>query len=116
MWNATWKGLLAHKFRLALTAVAIVIGVAFVSGTFILTDTLHKTFTTLFDGVYQHVDFEVRGKAAFAGANGGSGRSPIPDTLAAKVRQVPGVADAVGTSTGYLQLIAPDGKVVSTGG
>jgi putative ABC transport system permease protein len=41
MWHATWKGLLAHKFRLALTAVAIVIGVAFVSGTFILTDTLH---------------------------------------------------------------------------
>jgi putative ABC transport system permease protein len=116
MWNATWKGLLAHKFRLALTAVAIVIGVAFVSGTFILTDTLHKTFTTLFDGIYQHVDFQVRGKAAFSGADGGSGRSPIPDTLAAKVRQVPGVADAVGTSTGYAQLVAPDGKVVSTGG
>jgi putative ABC transport system permease protein len=116
MWKATWKGLLAHKFRLALTAVAIVIGVAFVSGTFVLSDTLHQTFTTLFNGVYQHIDFQVRGKAAFAGANGGSGRSPIPAAVAQKVAAVPGVQDAVGTSTGYAQLVAPDGKVVSTGG
>ena len=50
MWKATLKGLLAHKLRLALTAVAIVLGVMFVSGTFVLTDTLHSTFTTLFNG------------------------------------------------------------------
>ncbi len=66
MLRATLKGLLAHKLRLALTGVAIVIGVTFVSGTFVLTDTLHNTFTTLFNGIYQHVDFEVRGKAASA--------------------------------------------------
>ena len=42
------------------------LGVTFISGTFVLTDTLHNTFTTLFGHVYQNVDFEVRGKAAFA--------------------------------------------------
>ena len=116
MWKATLKGLLAHKLRLALTAVAIVLGVMFVSGTFVLTDTLHSTFTTLFNGIYQNVSFEVRGKAAFSGPAGTAVRNPISATLAAKVRAVPGVEDAEGTVQGYAQLIAPDGKVVNTGG
>ena len=77
MWNVTIKGLLAHKLRLALTALAIVLGVTFVSGTLVLTDTLHNTFTTLFGHVYQHVDFEVRGKAAFANNNGGRSQPPF---------------------------------------
>jgi len=116
MWKATVKGLLAHKLRLALTAVAIVLGVMFVSGTFVLTDTLHNTFTTLFSGIYQHVDFEVRGKAAFNGPAGTAVRNPIPQSIAQSVRQVPGVADAVGTVEGFAQLVAPDGKAVTTTG
>src|SRR5580704_3621410 len=111
------KGLLAHKLRLALTALAIVLRVTFVSGTFVLTDTLHNTFTTLFNGVYQHIDFQVRGKAAFSGQSGANAtRNPIPESLAPRISAVPGVADAVGTVEGYAQLVAPDGKALSTGG
>ena len=117
MWKATLKGLLAHKLRVALTALAIVLGVTFVSGTFVLTDTLHNTFTSLFNGVYQHVDFEVRGKAAFSDQSAADAtRNPISDTIAQKIRQVPGVADAVGTVQGYAQLVAPDGKAITTSG
>jgi putative ABC transport system permease protein len=117
MWNATLKGLLAHKLRLALTAVAIVLGVMFVSGTFVLTDTLHSTFTTLFNGIYQNVSFQVRGKAAFSGQDAASAtRNPIPQSLARTVARVPGVEDAVGGVEGYAQLVAPDGKAVSTTG
>ena len=64
MWKVTISGLLAHKLRLALTALAIVLGVTFISGTLVLTDTLHSTFTTLFGHIYQNIDFEVRGKTA----------------------------------------------------
>jgi hypothetical protein len=64
MRNVTLKGLLAHKLRLALTALAIVLGVTFISGTFVLTDTLHNTFSVLFSSVYQNIDFQVRGVAA----------------------------------------------------
>ncbi len=64
MWRVTIKGLLAHKLRLALTALAIVLGVTFIAGTFVLTDTLHNTFNTLFGNIYQNVDFQVRGVAA----------------------------------------------------
>ncbi len=113
------QGLLAHKLRLALTALAIVLGVTFISGTFVLTDTLHHTFTTLFGRIYQNVDFEVRGTAAFSSStNGGTGaiRKPVPQSLARTVRHVPGVAYAQGTVAGYAQVVAPDGKAISNGG
>ena len=116
MWKATVKGLLAHKLRLALTALAIVLGVMFVSGTLVLTDTLHSTFTTLFDNVYQNVNFEVRGKAAFTGSAGTAVRNPIAESIAARVRSVPGVQYADGSVSGYAQFVAPNGKAVTTGG
>jgi putative ABC transport system permease protein len=118
--KVTLKGLLAHKLRLALTGLAIVLGVTFISGTLVLTDTLHATFNTLFSHVYQNVDFEIRGKAAFANnAANGSGsaiRKPIPESIVTEVRRIPGVAYAQGTVTGYAQFVAPDGKAVTTGG
>ncbi|HTZ09867.1 MAG TPA: FtsX-like permease family protein [Acidimicrobiales bacterium] len=117
MWNVTIKGLLAHKLRLFLTGIAIVLGVTFVSGTFVLTDTLHNTFTSLFGNVYQSVDFQVRGAPAFAGNTGANAaRKPVPQSLAATVGRVPGVAFAHGVVQGYAQFVAPDGKAVSTGG
>ncbi|MGH9081286.1 MAG: ABC transporter permease, partial [Acidimicrobiales bacterium] len=99
MWKVTIKGLLAHKLRLALTGLAVVLGVTFVTGTLVLTDTLHNTFTTLFGQVYQNVDFEIRGTAAFTGSND-PGRKPIPQSTVTAVRRVPGVAAAEGTVTG----------------
>ncbi len=117
MWKVTFKGLLAHKLRLALTALAIVLGVTFISGTLVLTDTLHNTFNTLFGHVYQNVDFEVRGKAVLSGGSGGGAtRNSIPDSILTSVRAVPGVSYAAGTVTGYAQFVAPDGKAISTGG
>jgi len=118
MWKVTLKGLLAHKLRLALTALAIVLGVTFVSGTLVLTDTLHNTFNTLFGQIYQNVDFEVRGVAAFTDNTGGGGavRKPIPQSIATTVRAVPGVAFAEGTVGGYAQFVARDGKAITTGG
>jgi putative ABC transport system permease protein len=117
MWKVTVKGLLAHRLRLVLTALAIVLGVTFVSGTLVLTDTLHNTFTTLFGHIYQNIDFEIRGKAAFAdNGTGGAVRKPIPQSILANVRVVPGVAYAEGTAGGYAQFVSPTGKAISTGG
>ena len=81
MWTVTVKGLLAHKLRLTLTALAIVLGVTFVSGALVLTDTLHNVFTTLVGNAYQHIDFEVRAKAAFTGQGGSAVRKPIPQSI-----------------------------------
>ncbi len=120
MWKITVKGLLAHKLRSALTALAIVLGVTFVSGTYVLTDTLNSTFTTLFGQVYQHVDFEIRGKAAFttgsdAAVDSTVDRKPVPQSIAAAVSRLPGVAFVAGSVGGYAQFVAPDGKVIGNG-
>jgi putative ABC transport system permease protein len=113
MWRVTLKGLLAHKLRLALTALAIVLGVTFISGSLVLTDTLHDTFTTLVGNAYQHIDFEVRGQAVL-NSGGNAVRNPIPESLLAKVRRVPGVAYADGSVTGYAQYVS-NGNAISNG-
>ena len=115
MWRVTIKGLLAHKLRLALTALAIVLGVMFIAGTFVLTDTLNNTFQTLFGNIYQKIDFQVRGVAEF-GSGGNATRNPIPESILPTVRAVPGVAAAQGSVEGYAQFIGHDGKAISTGG
>src|ERR1035437_8862196 len=117
MWRLTINGLLAHKLRLVLTGLAIVLGVTFVSGTLVLTDTLHNTFTGLFDKVYQHVDLEIRGTAAFANQSGGTPmRKPFSDSLLSRVGAIPGVAVADGGVGGYAQYVAKNGKAITTGG
>jgi putative ABC transport system permease protein len=105
------RGLLAHKLRLALTALAIVLGVTFISGTFVLTDTLNNTFSTLFSSVYSKIDFQVRGVAQF-GSGGSATRNPLPESVLARVRSVPGLAGAYGQVEGYAQFVARDGKPV----
>ncbi len=115
MRNVTLKGLLAHKLRLALTALAIILGVTFISGTFVLTDTLQSTFNTLFGTIYAKVDFQVRG-AAQLGSGGNATRNPLSESVLATVRKVPGVAIADGQVQGYAQFVARDGKAIATGG
>jgi putative ABC transport system permease protein len=117
MRKVTVTGLLARKLRLALTALAIVLGVTFVTGTLVLTDTLSHTFNTLVGGVYQHVSFEVRGKAAFksntaAAVDGTADRKPVAQSIATAVGRLPGVAAVAGSVSGYAQFVAPDGKAV----
>ena len=116
MRNVTIKGLLAHKLRLALTSLAIVLGVTFIAGTFVLTDTLHNVFYSLVGNVYQKVDFEVRGVAQFPGNSANAVRNPLPEPLLATVRRVPGVEAAYGEVEGYAQFVSHQGQAISTGG
>jgi len=116
MRKVTLKGLLAHKLRLVLTALAIVLGVTFVSGTFVLTDTLQNTFSTLFSSVYQKIDFQVRGTPQFGSDSASAVRNPISQSLLTTIRAVPGVQAAEGEVEGYAQFVAHDGKPIQTGG
>jgi len=113
MREVTLRGLFAHKLRLALTALAIVLGVTFISGTFVLTDTLNSTFSTLFTSVYSKIDFQVRGVAQF-GSGQSATRNPLPESLLARVRSVPGVGAAYGQVEGYAQFVAKDGTPISS--
>jgi putative ABC transport system permease protein len=112
--NVTLKGLLAHKLRLLLTAMAIILGVTFISGTLVLTDTLHATFAGLFGNIYSKIDFQVRGVAQLGTNSANAVRDPIPESLLAKVQAIRGVETADGTVEGYAQFVAPDGKAIET--
>ena len=116
MWAMTLKGLLAHKVRLALTALAVVLGVAFVSGTYVFTDTIHQTFTTVFTQVTKGIDVAVRTKGSYTTPQGGTVRAPMPAALKEQIAAVDGVRIADGSVTGYTQFVAHDGKPVTTGG
>ena len=116
MGKATLKGLLAHKLRLAATALAIVLGVSFVAGTYVLTDTITASFDNLFKQVTQGIDVAVRSQQTFGGIDTGEVRDPMPESVLDQVKAVDGVRVAEGSVTGYAQLVGKDGKAVTTGG
>ncbi len=64
MWRVTWKGLAGHKLRLALTVLAVVLGVSLVSGSYVFTDTLDDVFSDLFSGSFTGIDVQVRPEVA----------------------------------------------------
>src|SRR5207244_2023502 len=116
MWRATIKGLLAHKVRLGLTALIVVLGVAFVAGTFILTDTMGRAFDNLFATVNKGVAVEVTGIPRFEangpGSEGAGSAERVPAGLLDTVRKVNGVQAAEGRLNGYAQVVDPSGEDV----
>jgi len=116
MRNVTVKGLLAHKLRLALTSLAIVLGVTFISGSFVLTDTLHGLFDGLVGNIYQKIDFQVRGVAQFPTSDAANAvRNPLAEPLLGTVRHVAGVEAAYGEVSGYAQFLTRQGTPISNG-
>ncbi len=115
MWKATIRGVIARKVRLALTALSVVLGVTFVTGTYVLTDTLKHSFDTVFSQLAVNVDAVVQSKAAFGGGEGD--RARIPESALAAVRAVPGARAAEGVVSGPAQFVEKDGKTaVQNGG
>jgi putative ABC transport system permease protein len=113
VWRATLKSLLGRKLRLILTALSVVLGVGFVAGTFVLTDTMNRAFDDLFATASEGSDVVVRSAAAFdptqvGPAGGGSeGREAIPQELLEQVEGVQGVASVSGDVSGYAQMVDP---------
>src|SRR5215216_7631292 len=87
------RGLFARKLRTALTGFAVVIGVAFVAGTFIFTDTIDASFDDLFKQVSKGVDVNVSANQPVEGDFGGR-IQPLPAGTLEKVEAAPGVEAA----------------------
>ena len=108
------RGLLGRKLRSILTGLAIVLGVAMISGTYILTDTIDKAFTNVFNVSYRHTDAIISGKQFVTNANS---VPTVPASVLGRVRALPDVAAASGS---YLfdnvQLIDRHGKTIANGG
>jgi putative ABC transport system permease protein len=88
------KGLWWRRGRAVLTAFAVVLGVAMVSGTFILTDTINKAFDSIFQDSYSKTSAVISGKEVVADA--ASGNATVPAALLDRVRANGKVAEASG--------------------
>jgi len=113
VWRISVRGVIAHKARYALTALAIVLGVAFVAGTLVFTDTIGHTFDTLYGQIYQGTAVVVRAQQPFnPGVSFSIQRQPIEASLRATVDRVPGVKDTALDIEGYAQLVGRNGKPI----
>ncbi|MEY9892507.1 putative ABC transport system permease protein [Catenulispora sp. MAP5-51] len=93
MLKASWRNFFAHKGRLALSLIAVVLSVAFVAGTLMFTDTIDKTFDRMFGDTAANVTvLPVKDKDAAEGAKD----QTVPGSLVSQVSSVPGVASARG--------------------
>ena len=112
------RGLLSRKLRTALTAIAIVLGVAMISGTYVLTDSIDQAFDRIFTDIRKGSSAVITGKSAFDLSDGSGVTEPTLDEgLLDEVRALPSVAEAEGSvDSDATQLIGDDGKAVVSGG
>jgi putative ABC transport system permease protein len=117
MIGVSLKGLWGRKLRTFLTALAIVLGVSMISGTYVLTDTITAAFTGVVDDSFKNSDAVISGKVAFENNNSDTAETPaFPASVLTKVKGLPDVAAAAGSIGDEVKLIDRNGKVISTGG
>jgi len=110
------RSIRARLGRLIAISIAILVGVSFVVGSFVLADSLRKTFDDLFTNISQNVDLQVRSSVAFGEDDANVQRDPVPTSLLDTVRGVEGVDVAEGSIQRYAQIVDPKGDVVKTQG
>ncbi|MBA2462604.1 MAG: ABC transporter permease [Actinobacteria bacterium] len=112
------KGMLGRKLRTILTAIAIVLGVTMVSGTYVLTDSIDQAFDSIFTDVREGSSVVISGKSAFDLSDGSGATAPaFGESLLDEVRKAPSVQAAEGSvDTESAQLIGDDGKAIVYGG
>jgi putative ABC transport system permease protein len=110
------RSISARIGRLIAIAIAILVGVSFVVGSFVLADSLRQTFSNLFTQISENVDLEVRAAVAFQQGEGTQERDPIPAELADQVATVEGVAATEPVLLRYAQLVNKSGEAITTQG
>ena len=111
MLRVTVKNLAARKLRLLTTSLAVLLGVAFMAGTLVLTDTIGRTFDGLFTEVNAGTDAYVRGETAFD-SDFGEQRPRLDESVVDTVRGVAGVAAAAPSIQGFAQVVDKKGEPI----
>jgi len=106
----------ARKGRLVLTSLAVILGTAFLSGTFVFRDTINQTFDRLFADVFRDVDAYVRSTTFLELDFGGEQRATTPISVLDTVRGVEGVTSATGDIQAFARVIGKDGEPLGSEG
>ena len=105
----------AYKFRVVLTAISVALGVALMAGTYVLTDTINASYTKLVGAAYSGESVIITPSAPL-GDNNSAQISPVSAAMLAKVRHVPGVAEADGEIITSATLLNGHGVALGTAG
>ncbi|HEV8250169.1 MAG TPA: FtsX-like permease family protein [Gaiellaceae bacterium] len=110
------KGLLGRKLRATLTAFAIVLGVAMISGSFVLTDTLGQSFDNVYDESYKATDAVISSEEAVNTGDTTAQAPAFPAGVLDEVEQLPGVRLAQGSIEDEARLVDDDNNPIGRGG
>ena len=110
MFDVLMRGVWARKSRAALTALAVVLGVAMISGTFVLMDTVMSAYSGIFSAAYAHIDAVVVAQSPFGAI--GAAKQPVPASLLDRIRALPEVQKAHGYLDSHAQLTNATGTVI----
>jgi len=112
MFKVTWRGLMAHKVRLVATVVAVLLGVSFMAGTQVFTDTFTKSFDDIFVDVNRGTDAIVRSDQEIKRDFGPEVRSRVSQDVVPEVQAVDGVRAAAGAVFGQIRILDKNDKAM----
>ncbi len=115
MFKVALKGVLARKGRVVTTAIAVLLGVAFVTGTLVLSDTITKVFNDLFADVNEGTDALVRARSRRS-TTASAPTSAAGSTRACSTPSWPPTVSPTPTAginnSGYAQFVDEDGEAI----
>lgn len=111
MFRTALRNVLAHKARLLMTVLAVMLGVAFVSGTLVFTDTLGNAFRS--QSAKSYADVAV---AVTTWAERGDEKTPaVDEATLKKIKEIDGVAEATGRVSGFAGVADTKGRLIGDG-
>ncbi len=110
MIRVTLRSLFARRRRAALTAVAVLLGVSIISGTFVFTDTINAAFRQLFSATAKGADVIVSSRQDISSAQ--SAPASMPVSLVSSIRRLAGVASAQGQVSDTATIVDRNGKAI----
>lgn len=115
MFRTALRNVLAHKARLLMTVLAVMLGVAFVSGTLVFTSTISDAFQASSQKGYDNVDVAIEPKSPDDGS-GAPGAAPrLDQKLLERTARVPGAASVTGTVSGFTAIADKKGELIGDG-
>lgn len=115
MFRTALRNVLTHKARLLMTVLAVMLGVAFVSGTLVFTDTFGNAYKNKSAKSFDHVSVAITSASDSSGDDSGRGPKQKPeltDSLLKKADGLPGAGAVLGSVSGFTALADKDGKLV----
>ncbi|MEU7181413.1 ABC transporter permease [Streptomyces celluloflavus] len=115
MFRTALRNVLAHKARLLMTVLAVMLGVAFVSGTLVFTSTLSDALKNSAQKGYDHVDVVIQPHKSDKTSGNPGAAALLDQRLLDQAARVPGAASATGTVSGFTAIADKDGKLIGGG-